>query len=139
MGIMDILCPIPAGHRNADDMGFPPDQTPITEPPMQGITCVWTWSANVPAGWLSARHGRQDEWRSSSAPQFCPQCGFPIEVKPLFVEPPPPFNCADYGRLYQEWWWRKCKYYGLDPIAAYNDMLQVCKAFATTPPAEKEA
>jgi hypothetical protein len=93
------------------------------KPGNQKNVCVWTWWVEVPAGWISAKHGRQDDWYSSSAPRFCPECGSQVEVKPQFMEAPPLLGCADYGRLFQEWWWRKCEYYGLDPLVAFGDML----------------
>lgn len=43
---------------------------------------------------------------------------------PPFTEPPPPIDAPNWGKLFQQWWWRKCKHYGVDPIQAFWEMLQ---------------
>ncbi len=40
-----------------------------------------------------------------------------------FTEPPPEIGLPNWGTLFQEWWWRKCAHYGLDPMKAFLDML----------------
>ena len=40
-----------------------------------------------------------------------------------FTEPPPEIGLPDWGTLFQQWWWRKCAHYGIDPMEAFMDML----------------
>jgi len=48
-----------------------------------------------------------------------------IDSKPPFSDPLPSIPVEDprWAKEFQEWWWRKCKHYGLDPIEAFQAML----------------
>lgn len=54
------------------------------------------------------------------------QTTFNPSNKPPFPEPPPSVDVNDpsWAQAFQEWWWRKCDYYGIDPIEAFAAMLE---------------
>ena len=48
-----------------------------------------------------------------------------IASKPPFGEPLPSIPVEDprWAKEFQVWWWRKCNYYGIDPVKAFESML----------------
>jgi hypothetical protein len=46
-----------------------------------------------------------------------------LKRKPKFTEPPPDIKDPSWPRKFQDWWWRKCAHYGLDPVETMANLL----------------
>lgn len=40
-----------------------------------------------------------------------------------FTEPPPKPGCENWADKFTQWWFRKCKHHGVDPVEAFGMML----------------
>lgn len=41
-------------------------------------------------------------------------------------DPPPKVGVPNWSKLFQEWWWRKCKRHGVDP---FDEFMKVLKSY----------